>query len=72
MDAEGVLTHLGNVGPLMADILEIAEVYRFEVHAPEPELSKLKDAMADLQADFYEVDASIRKTASVVPRIAVV
>src|SRR5215469_4459844 len=43
-NADGVLEHLANVGPLLKDAMEIAQVTRFEVHGPDEELSKLKSA----------------------------
>ena len=37
-DAEGLLTHLENVGTLLGEALKIAEISRLEVHGPEEEL----------------------------------
>ena len=41
-NAEGLLTHLDNVGALLAEALKIADVTRIEVHGPATELEKLK------------------------------
>ena len=41
-DAEGLLAHLKNIGPLLEEALKIAELTRLEIHGPEEELAKLK------------------------------
>jgi hypothetical protein len=41
-DAEGVLTHLDNVGALLTELLTMADLTRVEVHGPATELEKLK------------------------------
>jgi quinol monooxygenase YgiN len=41
-DAEGVLTHLENIGAMLAQALKIADLIRVEVHGPATELDKLK------------------------------
>src|SRR5271169_7216962 len=39
-DAEGTLSHLANVGPLLERVLKISEITRLEVHGMEEELAK--------------------------------
>ncbi len=60
--AEGVLTHLGNVGELLGKFLELADLARLEVHGPAAEIEKLRAPLADLNPDFY-----IRETGLVNP-----
>src|ERR1700694_1209498 len=52
-DAEGLLTHLKNVGSLLQEALKIAELTRLEIHGPEEELAKLRAALAKLQPHFF-------------------
>src|SRR5437660_3885644 len=34
VDAQGVLAHLDNIGTLLAELLKMADLIRFEVHGP--------------------------------------
>lgn len=43
-NAEGLLAHLENVGPLLQEALKIADITRLEVHGPETELAKLRQS----------------------------
>ena len=60
-DAEGVLAHLENVGPLLQEALKIAELARFEIHGPEDELAKLREPLADLQPQFFTLEYGFRR-----------
>ncbi len=60
-DAEGALAHLDNIGPLLGKLLAIAELTRLEVHGPTEELAKLRDPMADLNPQFFELEYGFRK-----------
>jgi quinol monooxygenase YgiN len=46
-DAQAILFHLQNVGPLLEEALKIATITRLEVHGPRSELEKLREPMAD-------------------------
>lgn len=52
-DAEGLLTHLDNVGALLAEALKIADLIRLEVHGPAAELDKLKEPLAHLNPAWF-------------------
>jgi hypothetical protein len=54
-DAEGLLTHLDNVGPLLTEALKIADLIRLEVHGPAAELDKLKEPLAHLKPGWFVV-----------------
>lgn len=60
-NAEGVLAHLENVGPLLQEALKIAELIRFEIHGPEEELAKLREPLADLQPQFFVLEYGFRR-----------
>ena len=54
-DAAGLVTHLDNVGALLAEALKVADLVRLEVHGPATELEKLKAPLADLKPAWFEI-----------------
>ena len=60
-DADGVLAHLENIGPLLQEALKIAELTRFEIHGPEEELAKLREPLADLKPQFFVLEYGFRR-----------
>ena len=60
-DADGVLTHLENVGPLLEKALSMSELIRLEIHGPEEELDKLRKPLADLKPQFFTLEYGFRK-----------
>ncbi len=52
-NAEGLLTHLDNVGALLAEMLKLADLTRVEVHGPAEELEKLKAPLAHLNPAWF-------------------
>lgn len=61
-DAEALLAHLQNVGGLLGEALKIAKIARLEVHAPAAEIDKLREPMAALNPQFFELQEGIRRT----------
>ena len=61
VDAEGVLAHLENVGPLLQEALKIAELTRLEIHGPEAELAKLRGPLAALTPQFFTLRYGFRR-----------
>jgi len=60
-DADGVLTHLGNVDtPLNAVLDGPADLARLEVHGPQSECDKLKEALGPLGCVFYVTEWGFR------------
>lgn len=57
--AESILTHLDNVEDLLAQFLEMSELIRLEIHGPAEELEQLREPLAHLDPDFYEMDAGV-------------
>jgi hypothetical protein len=51
--ADGVLGHLENVGPLLAEMLRMADLTRVELHGPAAELEKLKAPLAHLNPQWF-------------------
>ena len=60
-DAEGLLTHLKNVGSLFEEALKIAELTRLEVHGPEEERAKLREPLAKLKPQFFTLKYGFRR-----------
>ena len=60
-DAEGLLTHLKNVGSLLEEALKIAEITRLEVHGPGEELAKLREPLAKLKPQFFILEYGFRR-----------
>ena len=54
--AEGLLAHLDNVGAILGEALQYAEITRLEVHAAEDELAKLRQPLAALNATFFALE----------------
>jgi hypothetical protein len=60
-DADGLLTHLDNVGALIGEAFKISELARIEVHGPEPELAKLRGPLAELNPQFFVLEYGFRR-----------
>jgi quinol monooxygenase YgiN len=60
-DAEGLLAHVENVGPLLEEALKIAEITRLVVHGPEEELAKLRTPLAKLNPQFFTLVFGFRR-----------
>jgi hypothetical protein len=61
VDAEGVLTHLGNVGALLMEALTLADLARLEIHGPETELAKLRGPLAQFNPQFFVLEFGFRR-----------
>ena len=60
-DAEGLLSHLENVGSILEEALKISELVRLEVHAPEAELNVLRKHLSHLEPQFFSLEHGFRK-----------
>ena len=59
--AEGALTHLDNVGSMLQEALQRAELIRLEIHGAEAELAKMKEPLADLNPDWFQFQCGVTK-----------
>ena len=59
--AAGVLTHLGNVGALLAELFKIATLTRLEVHGPAAELDQLRGPLAAMNPAWFVLEAGVRR-----------
>ncbi len=60
-DAEGLLTHLENIGQLLQQALQIAELTRLEVHGPADQLDKLRGPLAGLKPQWFTLEYGFRR-----------
>jgi len=60
-NADGLLAHAQNVGPLLAEILKITDVVRVEVHGPEGELDKLRGPLAEFKPQYFKLEYGFRR-----------
>jgi hypothetical protein len=60
-DGEGALAHLDNIGPLLSEALTMAKLVRLEVHGPKEELAKLREPLANLQPEFFDLEYGFRR-----------
>jgi len=60
-DAEGILTHLDNVGAVLAELLTMGDLIRIELHGPAAELEKLKKPLAHLNPAFFAIEHALEK-----------
>ncbi len=60
-DADGLLAHVENVGALIQEALEVADIVRFEIHGPEAELAKLREPLAAMNATFFTLEYGFRR-----------
>lgn len=61
VNAEALLAHVDNVGPLLREAAKISEITRLEVHGPEGELDKLREPMAALNPRFFTLEYGFRR-----------
>ena len=57
VSAEGVLKHLENVGDVLNQALQFADIVDLMVQGPAEELEKLKEPLADFSPDYYPLVA---------------
>ena len=59
--AEGLLSHLENVEPVLKEFLKLVDVLRIEVHGSAEELAKLKGPMAALNPEWFQFECGVTK-----------
>ena len=61
VDAAALLAHGKNVAELLGQAMKIAKIIRFEVHAPESEIDRLRGPMASRNPQFFALEEGIRR-----------
>ena len=60
-DAEALLAHIQNIGPLLEEAMKISEMTRMEIHGPEAELTKLREPLSEMKAQFFVLEGGYRR-----------
>jgi quinol monooxygenase YgiN len=60
-DADAALFHLGNIAPVLQEMLKVSEIARLEVHGPADELAKLREPMAAMNPTFFTLEYGFRR-----------
>jgi len=60
-DADAAIAHIQNVAGLLAELVKVADVVRFELHGPEGELEKLRAPFADLNPKYFKLEYGFRR-----------
>ena len=60
-DADAAIAHIQNVAGLLAELVKVADVVRFELHGPEGELEKLRGPFADLNPKYFKLEYGFRR-----------
>ncbi len=61
VDADAALAHLTSVGPLLQELLKIADLTRLEIHGPAAELEKLKAPLAALNPTWFACQSGVTR-----------
>lgn len=62
VDAAALLAHRDNVAELLGQALKISKIIRFEIHAPQAEVDKLRGPMASRNPQFFVLQQGIRRS----------
>ena len=60
-DAVAAIAHIENVATLLAELVKVSDVVRFELHGPEAELAKLRGPFADLKPQYFSLEYGFRR-----------
>ena len=60
-NAEAALSHVENVGALLEESQEFAEIVQLEIHGPEQELAKMREPLAALNPRFFTLEYGFRR-----------
>jgi len=60
-DAAALLNHLDNVGALLQEAAKISDIERLEIHGPKAELDRLREPLAKLKPQFFELECGFRR-----------
>ncbi len=60
-NAEALLAHLDNVGPILQEALKISELTSLEIHGSKAELAKLREPLAAFKPQFFTLEYGFRR-----------
>jgi hypothetical protein len=59
-DADALLAHLENVGPLIGELQKVTDFIRIELHGVESELAKLRKPLAEFKPEYFTLECGFR------------
>lgn len=59
--AAGALAHLANVGALLGEAMQIADLVRLEIHGPAAELDQLRGPLAQYKPEWFVLATGLRR-----------
>ena len=60
-NADAALAHLENVGALLAEMPNLSDFVRIEIHGPEAEVAKLRGPLADFKPEYFILEYGFRR-----------
>ena len=60
-NADALLAHVQNVGALLEEMPQSAEIVKLQIHGPEEELAKLREPLSELNPEFFTLEYGFRK-----------
>lgn len=60
-DAQSALTHLDNVGSLLEQALQIADITRLEIHGPSEQIAQLREPLASFSPQYFTLEYGFRR-----------
>lgn len=61
VDAEAFLVHLANIQALLAEMMQISDLARLEIHGPAAELEKLKGPLTGYPATWFVYECGVQR-----------
>lgn len=59
--AEALIAHIENVGPVLADMLQVAEVLRLEIHGSAGEIEKLRGPFGAMNPQWFVFECGVAR-----------
>ena len=60
-DAQDALAHLENVGSLLEQALQIADITRLEIHGPAEQIAQVREPLAPFSPQFFTLEYGFRR-----------
>jgi quinol monooxygenase YgiN len=60
-DGDAAIAHVENVRALLAELLKVCDVVRFELHGPQAELNKMRAPFTDLKPQYFALEYGFRR-----------
>ncbi|MEJ2157129.1 MAG: hypothetical protein P8X96_17480 [Desulfobacteraceae bacterium] len=61
LNAEGFLEHVANVRHIFEEAVTISDCTRLAIHGPEEELDKLREPLAEIPIQYFNLTKSFRR-----------